>query len=92
MLSDGELKELQRIVKRIDHKLDEVKNQSDILDDLVRGDNDRNINGLQRDMLLVEQFIDKWEKREYMVRGAFLLVSSNIVLTILAIAASFLGG
>ncbi len=85
MLSDTEIRELKETVNRVVDTLDEIN-------DVVRGDEGRNMTGLVRDMVRVQVFIEKWERREYMVRGAFLLLSSNIVLTILGIAAAFLGG
>lgn len=67
-------------VERMEDTLDE-------LDDVVRGDAGRRMPGLLEDMKTVHTFIMKWEKREYMIRGAFLLLSSNLILTLLAILA-----
>lgn len=66
---------------------DEFRNVIDEIDDVVRGDTGRRMPGLLEDMKIVHTFIMKWERREYMIRGAFLLLSSNIVLTLLAIGA-----
>ncbi len=85
MLSDSELKELKQTVDRV---VDEL----DIMTDLVSGDDARNITGLVKDMVMVREFITKWDKREYLIRGVFLLLSSNLLLTILGIAVAFLGG
>jgi hypothetical protein len=75
-----EFQQVLRTVERIEDTLDE-------LDDVVRGDVGRRMPGLLEDMKTVHTFIMKWERRELMIRGAFLLLSSNIILTILAIAA-----
>ena len=75
-----EFQQVLATVERIENTLDE-------LDDVVRGDVGRRMPGLLEDMKTVHTFIMKWERRELMIRGAFLLLSSNIILTLLAIAA-----
>lgn len=67
--------------------LEHMEDTLDELDDVVRGDAGRRMPGLLEDMKTVHTFIMKWEKREYMIRGAFLLLSSNLILTLLAIVA-----
>jgi hypothetical protein len=80
-----EFQQVLETVERMERTVDEI-------DDVVRGDVGRRMPGLLEDMKTVHTFILKWEKRELMIRGAFLLLSSNIILTLLAIAAQiFLG-
>lgn len=80
MVEREEFQSVLQTVKRIEDTLDE-------LDDVVRGDAGRRMPGLLEDMKIVHTFIMKWERREYMIRGAFLLLSSNIILTLMAIGA-----
>jgi hypothetical protein len=83
-----EKEEFQNVLKTVER----MENTLDELDDVVRGDVGRRMPGLLEDMKTVHTFIMKWERRELMIRGAFLLLSSNIILTLLAIAAQiFLG-
>ncbi len=77
----------QEEFERVKATLERIEDTIDELDDVVRGDAGRRMPGLLEDMKIVHTFIMKWERREYMIRGAFLLLSSNIVLTLLAIGA-----
>jgi hypothetical protein len=43
-------------------------------------------------MKVVHTFILKWDKREYTVRAFFILVTSNLVLTVLGLIFTFLVG
>lgn len=79
----------EEALKKLDHTLEELetlRDKVDELDDVVQGDQRRGINGMINDMKDVRAFMETWNKREYMVRGIVLLLSSNIVLGILGLA------
>lgn len=82
-MTPGQREDFDKIIA----KLEEMQRTVEELDDVVRGDTGRRIPGLMEDMRTVHDFIVKWDRREYMIRGAFLLLSSNIVLSVLAIIA-----
>lgn len=87
-----EFRQALTAIERMQQEIEEVTVTTDELDDILRGDEGRRMPGLLEDMKTVHTFIMKWERRELMMRGAFLLLSSNLVLTLLAIAAQvFLG-
>jgi hypothetical protein len=62
-------------------ELKDLANTVDELDDVVRGDPGRRLSGLLEDMDLVQEFIVKWDRREYMIRGVVVLLSSSILLS-----------
>jgi hypothetical protein len=70
--------------------VDRIESQLEQLDDAVFGDERQGRDGLIRDMKVVHAFILKWDKREYTVRAIILLLSSNLILTLLTLALTFL--
>lgn len=85
-----ENREVLEAIERIQITLQELVKTVDEIDDVVRGDEGRRLPGLLEDMDLVQQFVLKWDRREYMLRGALILVTSNIFLTVLALIGQFL--
>jgi hypothetical protein len=83
MWTDMEKQQLLEAVDRIESQLEQ-------LDDAVFGDERQGRDGLIRDMKVVHAFILKWDKREYTVRAIILLLSSNLILTLLTLALTFL--
>jgi hypothetical protein len=83
MWTDMEKEQVLAAVTRIERQLDG-------LDDAVFGDDRQGRDGLIKDMKVVHAFILKWEKREYTIRAVILLLSSNLVLTLLTLALTFL--
>jgi hypothetical protein len=83
MWTDMEKEQVIGAVTRIEKQIND-------LDDAVFGDDRQGRDGLIRDMKVVHAFILKWEKREYTIRAVILLLSSNLVLTLLTLALTFL--
>lgn len=73
-------------------KLRNIERGISDLDDAVFGDDRQGREGLIRDMKVVHAFILKWEKREYTVRAVFILLTSNLVITILTLILTFVIG
>lgn len=70
----------------------EIKATISDLDDAVFGNERQGKEGLIKDMKIVHAFILKWEKREYAMRVGMMIVSSNLLLTVLSLIFTFLVG
>ncbi len=85
MWSDEEKLEVMDALRRIEKTVSE-------LDDAVFGDDRQGREGLVKDMKVVHAFILKWEKREYTIRAFFILMTSNLVITLLTLIFTFVIG
>lgn len=78
----------KEIIRALEEMKQEIKSLAvtvDELDDVVRGDPGRRLSGLLEDMDLVQEFIVKWDRREYMIRGVVVLLSSSILLSCISL-------
>ncbi len=85
MWTDEEKREVMDALRRIENTVSE-------LDDAVFGDDRQGREGLVKDMKVVHAFILKWEKREYTVRAFFILMTSNLIITLLTLIFTFVIG
>ena len=85
----SEVQLVREAINRVENHLSRIDNTVGELEDIVIGDERRNMQGMIKDITLIKLFVEKWERREYLARGIVLLLGSNLVLTLITLAATF---